>query len=87
MSPQSLSVTQCSCGTTLWGRFHVLPGSPSKETLESLFGVDFLDPMEDLHAELRTQNSEYLFAALIHHSILQRTTDTTCGPRATCGNH
>ena len=32
-----------------------------------------------------TQNSEYLFAALIHHSILQRTTDTTCGPRATCG--
>ena len=36
---------------------------------------------------LRTQNSEYLFAALIHHSILQRTTDTTCGPRATCGNH
>ena len=25
-------------------------GSPSKETLESLFGVDFVDPMEDLHA-------------------------------------
>ena len=34
-----------------------------------------------------TQNSEYLFAALIDHSILQRTTDTTCDPKATCGNH
>ena len=37
-------------------------------------------------SSLLYQPTEYLFAALIHHSILQRTTDTTCGPRATCGN-
>ena len=37
--------------------------------------------------ELRTQNLEYLFAVLIHQSILQRTTDTTCGPQAICDNH
>ena len=50
MSPQSLSVTHFSCGATFWGRFLLLPGAPSRETLGSLFGVDCLDPMDDLYA-------------------------------------
>ena len=59
--------------------------SLGKELLKSLFNAHIY--ITHHNSELRTQNSEYLFAALIHHSILQRTTDTTCGPRATCGNH
>ena len=42
MSPQSVSVTHCSCGATLWGRLLVLHGAPSREALESLFWVDFV---------------------------------------------
>ena len=42
MSPQSLSVTQSSSGATLYGRFLLLHGAPNRETLESLFGVDFV---------------------------------------------
>ena len=66
MSPQSLSVTHFSCGATFWGRFLVLPGAPSRETLESLFEVDFLDPMDDLDAINQYHCKESTFTKKSH---------------------